>query len=518
MQRIVIDPVTRIEGHLKVEVMVEGGVVKEARTSGTLFRGLEMILQGRHPLDAPQIVQRICGVCPTVHCLASSLALDEAFGIAGQIPDNGRILRNLILGANLIQSHVLHFYHLALLDYLDLTAVADYEGTDPDLRGLRRFLAEGELGPFLPRPEGDYRLTKEENRTLALHYVRALDIRRLAHEMSSIFGGKMPHNVGIIPGGVTAGPTVGAMTNFLWKLNDIRQFLADAYVPDVLTVARRYGDHLEQGKGPGRYLSYGYFAQGPMVGAPAERRHLFPSGRLSGKGKVADVDLSAITESVAHSWYAQGTDGSPADATTAPEPKKPGAYTWLKAPRYEGESYEVGPLARLQVAYARGVEPVRTVTDAVLAELAVGREKLESTMGRLIARALECQMAAEAMAQWVLMLRPGEPHTVPFSIPQEAKGVGLTDGPRGALGHWLRIQGGRIAGYQAVVPSTWNVGPRDASDAPGPMEQAITGLRVKSTEQPVEVLRVVRSFDPCLACAVHLVTVSGRDLGMFRVL
>ena len=518
MQRIVIDPVTRIEGHLKVEAVVEAGVVKEAWTTGTLFRGIEMILQGRHPLDAPRITQRICGVCPTAHATASSLCLDDAFGIAEDIPDNGCIGRNLILGANFIQSHVLHFYHLALLDYLDLTAVADYEGQDPDLLSIRQFIERGELGPFLPRLEGDYRLSKEENRVLAAHYVKALTIRRLAHEMSSIFGGKMPHSMGIVPGGVTAGPTVSKMTGFLWKLNDIRQFISGCYLPDVMTVARRYGEHLEQGRGPGRYLSYGAFDGASLGGPPTGRQRFVPAGRLAEDGSLAEVDPGAIAESVAHSWYAEGTDGPPAEETTVPEPGKEGGYSWIKSPRYDGAPYEVGPLARMLVAYAGGQEEARAAVDGALSELGVGMDRLKSTLGRHIARALECRLVAEAMAEWVLAFQPGEPHCAEFYIPEEAVGAGMTGAPRGALGHWVKIEGGRIARYQAVVPTTWNAGPRDAADEPGPMEQAITGITVRDAEQPFEVLRVVRSFDPCLACSVHLVTVRGRSLGRFRVL
>lgn len=336
--------------------------------------------------------------------------------------------------------------------------------------------------------------------------------------MSSIFGGKMPHNMGIVPGGVTAGPTLSKVTAFLWKLNNIRQFIADCYLPDVLTLARRYPDHLEQGRGPGRYLSYGGFDLAPVAGGPGERRRFLPAGRLTEAGSLAEVDPGAIAESVAHSYYAEGTDGPPARESTVPQPHKEGSYSWLKSPRYGGQAHEVGPLARMLVAYAGGHQGVRRAVDAVLSELGVGLEKMKSTLGRHLARVLECNLVAEAMAEWVLALKPGEPHCFPFSIPEEASGVGLTAAPRGALGHWVRLAQGRIAGYQAVVPTTWNVGPRDAAGEPGPMEQALTGVTVRDPEQPFEVLRVVRSFDPCLACAVHLVTVRGRSLGRFRVL
>lgn len=404
------------------------------------------------------------------------------------------------------------------MDYVDLTAVADYEGQDPDLLSLRRFIERGELGPFLPRLEGDYRLTKEENQALAGHYVKALAVRRLAHEMSSIFGGKMPHSMGIVPGGVTAGPTVSKITGFLWRLNEIRQFINDCWVGDVLTVARRYPDHLEQGKGPGRYLSYGVFDLASLAGPPMERQRFIPAGRLTEDGSLADLDPAAITESVAHSWYAAGTDGPPTEETTVPEPGKDGGYSWLKSPRYDGAPHEVGPLARMLVAYASGQPQVTGAVDGALSALGVGAEKLRSTLGRHMARALECQLVAEAMAEWVLALQPGEPHCAEFTIPEESVGVGMSGAPRGALGHWVKIEGGRIARYQAVVPTTWNAGPRDASDEPGPMEQAITGITVRDPEQPFEVLRVVRSFDPCMACSVHLLTVRGMDLGRFRVL
>jgi len=370
----------------------------------------------------------------------------------------------------------------------------------------------------MPRLEGDYRLSKQENCALAAHYVRALAIRRLAHEMSSIFGGKMPHNMGIVPGGVTAGPTISKMTGFLWRLNEIRQFTGDCYVPDVVTVARRYPDHLEQGRGPGRYLAYGAFDLTPVAGPPGDRSRFIPAGRLSEDGELVAMAPGAITESVAHSWYEAGTDGHPTEETTVPEPNKEKGYSWIKSPRYDGQPHEVGPLARMLVAYASGHQVTKEAMDGTVSELGIGLEQLKSTIGRHIARALECRMVADAMAEWVLTLQPGQPHCAEFTIPQQATGAGLTGAPRGALGHWVTLEGGRIARYQAVVPTTWNVGPRDADQEPGPMEQALTGTTVRDPEQPFELLRVVRSFDPCLACSVHLVSVGGRSFGEFRVL
>ena len=220
--KVKIDPLTRIEGHMKIEATIDGGEVKDARCAGTLFRGFEIILKGRDPRDAQRIAQRVCGVCPTVHGTAATLNLDSAFGIADKVPDNGVVMRNLILGANYLQSHILHFYHLAALDYVDITDVAKYEGKNSELNSVKDFIARGELGPFVPRYEGDYRLPPEVNQMAAAHYIEALEIRRIGHEMVSMFSGKIPHSVGIVPGGVTATPTVDMIVSFLWKLRDCK--------------------------------------------------------------------------------------------------------------------------------------------------------------------------------------------------------------------------------------------------------------------------------------------------------
>jgi hydrogenase large subunit len=517
--KIIIDPITRIEGHLKVEAVVEDGEVKEARSSGTLFRGFELILKGRDPRDAQRITQRICGVCPTGHSTAAALNLDSAFGIADKIPDNGRIMRNLILGSNFIQSHVLHFYHLAALDYVDVTAVAGYEGADPALNSVKRFIERGELGPFVPRYEGDYRLSPEVNRQATAHYVQALDMRRKAHEMLAIFGGKMPHNVGIVPGGVTEVPTVDKITSFLWRLNEIRDFIDSVYIPDILAVAGSYADHFEIGRGCGNYLAYGAFDMDGGAADLTKRRRFLPSGTVSAADlRPKDVDTAKIQEEVRHSWYADSSGGRhPSRGETSPQPGKDGAYSWLKSPRYDGQVHEVGPLARMLVAYARGDEKVRGLIDTTLAQLGAPVEALLSALGRHAARALETKLVADAMADWVLQLKPGEPVYFDYELPDEAEGMGLTEAPRGALGHWIAIKGGRIASYQCVVPTTWNASPRDDRDQPGPVEQALQGTKVRDEENPFELVRIVRSFDPCLACAVHLVTPKGRSLGEFRV-
>jgi len=516
MRKITIDPVTRIEGHLKAEVLLDDGEVKEARLAGTLFRGLEMILVGRHPLDAPRITQRICGVCPTAHATASSLALDEALGVADAIPDNGRLIRNLILGANYLQSHILHFYHLVLLDYLDVTAVAGYEGDDADLASLARFIDRGALGPFVPRLEGGYRLSPEDNRKLAKHYVEALAARRLAHEMLCVFGGKAPHNMGIVPGGVTATPTMDAVTTFLGKLEQMAEFVEMRYLPDAALIARHYADHFDIGVGCERFASYGVFDNRAASGPPAVRDRFIPSGVVA-DGEVKPLDADAIGESVAHSWYDDACAGKPSEATTRPAPGKKSGYSWIKSPRYGGRVHEVGPLARAQVAYRSGHPQFKAVLDDVLGAAGVDAGSLRGASGRNLARAAEAKVVVDAMKQWLLAVKPGEPQCAEFEIPEESTGMGLTDAPRGALLHFVDVKEHKIARYQAVVPTTWNASPRDDSDEPGPAEQALTGIKVADPDNPFEVLRVIRSFDPCLACAVHLVDVKGRKRGVYRI-
>jgi hydrogenase large subunit len=518
MGKITIDPITRIEGHLKVEVVVDDGEVKDAYSSGTLFRGLELILRGRDPLDAQRLTQRICGVCPVVHATAAALNLDSAFGVDDRIPDNGRVVRNLILGSNFIQSHVLHFYHLAALDYVDVTAVADYAGDDPALNSFKAFIGRGELGPFTPRYEGDYRLSPEANRATTAHYLKALEARRKAHEMLAIFGGKMPHDVAIVPGGVTQPVTVDKIAAFLWRLNDLRDFINYIFIPDVLAVAKAYSDYFEIGAGCGNLLAYGVFDLDGQEPDLLKRERFLKGGRVSRDLVLHDVEPEHITEQVRHAWYDDAiTDRNPAEGDTVPRPGKDGAYSWLKAPRYDGQVYEVGPLARMVVAYARGDERVKTIVDSVLSRFDAPVQALFSVLGRHAARALECKLVADAMADWVLQLKPGEPVYAEYELPETAQGVGLVDGPRGALGHWIRIENGMIANYQCVVPSTWNLSPRDDRDQPGPVEQALIGTRVKDEANPFEVVRIVRSFDPCLACAVHVVDARGWERAGFRV-
>jgi len=489
--KIKIDPITRIEGHLAIEAVVDDGVVKEANSAGTLFRGFEIILQGRDPRDANRLTQRICGVCPTAHATASALCLDEAFGLTDKIPDNGKLIRALIFGSNFLQSHVLHFYHLAALDYVDAAG------------------AVGDVSPFVPRYEGDYRVTGEVNAELVNHYVQALDIRRKCQEMLSIFGGKMPHNVSIVPGGVTEQLTEDKITNFLWRLNEIRDFIDNTYIPDVIAVAKVYDDYFGIGAGCKRLLSYGGFD------LPAGK--LFKSGVVSPDLQLEPFAKENITEDLKHSWYTDSGSGkNPAQGQTQPELKKKEAYSFLKSPRYTGNVCEVGPLARMVSNYVQGDEVTKKLVDSVLGEFNAGVDALYSVLGRHAARAVEAKIVGDAMVDWLLQLKPAEPTIVESEIPEQGEGAGLSEAPRGAVGHWITVKDKKIDRYQVISPTAWNGSPKDDKDQPGAIEQAIIGTKVKDKDNPFELVRIVRAFDPCLACAVHLLDARGNKLRVFR--
>ena len=514
---ITIDPVTRIEGHLRVDAVVDDGQVKEANCSGTLFRGFEIFLKGRDPVDAARLTQRVCGVCPTAHATASALCLDNALGVADSIPDNGRIVRNLILVGNYLQSHILHFYALAALDYVDVTACADYDGPSEALKSVKNFIARGELGPFVPRYEGDYRLPKEANVACTGHYVQALQMRQLAHEMTAIFGGKMPHNVGTIPGGVTCAVTLDKIVQYRAKLDEIRKFVDNVYIPDVLAVAKFYPDYFEIGTGCRRLVSYGVFDLEAKAGDPTQRQRFIKPGVVTSDLELCPIDTSRIAEDVKHSWYSDDCAGPPTTGNTAPDKSKAGGYSWIKSPRYNGQVAEVGPLARMAATYLSGVPAATDAIDGVLAATGIAPSALFSVLGRHAARAIESKLVADAASDWLGELKPGEPAAVPYTIPDEAEGMGLAGAPRGALGHWMRIKDKRIDHYQLVVPTTWNCSPKDAQDQPGPVEQAIMGTPIKDPENPFEIVRIIRSFDPCLACSVHVINAKGRELGAFRI-
>jgi hydrogenase large subunit len=518
MGKIVIDPVTRIEGHLKVEAVVDDGKVKEAKSAGMLFRGLELIMRGRDPRDAQRITQRVCGVCPTSHSIAATLNLDSAFGIADKIPDNGRIIRNLILGAAHIADHILHFYHLVALDYVDVARLSKYEGNNTVLNSIKDFIGRGELGPFVPRYEGDYRLPDDVNEQAVTHYVMAFDMRRKGQEMAAMFGGKMPHNMGIMPGGVTSIPAVDNMASFLWRLRELQEFIDNVYLPDVVAIAGVYSDYFEIGHGCGNLLAYGsYDLDGKEVDL-TKRNRFFKPGTTSTGLKFGRFDPGQITEQVKHSWYVDSiSDRHPSEGDVVVDKEKEGAYSWLKSPRYDKKVFEVGPLARIMVNYVEGNPAVKGLVDSTLSQARLKPKDMFSVMGRNLARALETKLIADAMAGWVLQLKPGEPVYINYELPEESAGMGLVGAARGALGHWIQIKESKIANYQVITPSTWNISPRDDRDQPGPLEQAITGTKVKDEANPFEIVRIVRAFDPCLACSIHLVNPKGHDLGKFRV-
>ncbi len=499
---ITIDPVTRIEGHLSIRTEIDNGKVVKAYSAGDMFRGFEVILKGRDPLDAQQIVQRICGMCPVAHGVASILAQDQAYACA--VPDNGRLVRNLILGAEFIHSHITHFYHLSALDFIDIKAITKYAGGDPVLQDLRSWV-EGELAsnritpaaPFLPRYEGSYLQNAELNIAALRHYLDALDMRKLAQRMAVLFCGKLPHAASLVPGGVTENVTTRQIAAYSSMLNELRRFIDRVYLPDVVAVAGAFPDYFTIGRGCGNFLAYGVFPES------TDGKQLFLPGCTLKADKPASFDPSLITEDVASSRFSSPSGLHPSQGLTVADPEKKDAYSWIKAPRYQGVPMEVGPLARVLVAYKAGHAEITKLVNDLLAKTKVKPEQLVSVLGRHAARAIECKAVADRCSVWLDQLKADEPACAPFTIPQAGTGVGLTEAPRGALGHWIEIAGGKIERYQCVVPTTWNCSPRDAAGVAGPVEQALEGTPVADPNQPLEAARVVRSFDPCSACAVH---------------
>ncbi|MGN7611106.1 nickel-dependent hydrogenase large subunit [Magnetococcales bacterium HHB-1] len=503
-KKILIDPVTRLEGHLALKVEVENGQVSKAFSKGEMFRGFEQILLNRDPMDAQQITQRICGVCPIAHGTASILAQDDAYGI--KPPENGRLLRNLILGANYIQSHIVHFYQLSALDFVDIAAILHYKGQNAGMNELKSWAKtqlESKLlypvAPFLPRFAGDYIKDININLGAIEHYLEALDMRRLAHQMAAVFSGKIPHAASLIAGGVTERIDPRKILYYQSRLDKLHDFIKNRYLPDVIAVAKAYPQYFSIGRGNGNFLAYGAFPQSDQTDDL-----LFPGGVIL-QGKYHALDISKITEQVRHSWFKdQDSNLHPSEGKTDPTPEKSQAYSWLKAPRYDNHVMEVGPLARMLVAYQSGRRPeINQRIDHLLKTTGLTADALNSMLGRHAARALETLFVAEQCDQWLQKLDLKKPVFTPFTIPKESRGVGLTEAPRGALGHWLEIKDHRISNYQCVVPTTWNCSPRDDYDNPGVVEQALVGTPIADPDNPLEATRVVRSFDPCLACAVH---------------
>lgn len=521
MAKVLLDPISRIEGHLAIELDVQNGRVVDAKCKGDMYRGFENILLGRNPVDANQITQRICGVCPISHGLASSKCLDAAFGIKPN--KNGRLLRNLVLAANYLQSHILHFYHLAALDFVDITAILGYKGRDPKLANLKdwardefakkkdRADAITAVAPFLPRYEGkDFYIKDQDLNIEAISgYVKALEIRMKAHKMVALFGGRAPHAIGLVPGGVTQVPTREKINEYRSLLEEVEEFVNDVYANHVIAVAKAFPEYFKLGKF-NNFLAYGL-----MDKDEDQKDFLFERGAFY-DGKVQKLDTGLIRENVAYARYQSGSNLHPYQGQTVANPNKPGAYTWLKAPRYNGKAMEVGPLARVAIAYLSGNQAVKSELDAILAIFKAEVPAAFSVLGRHASRVIECKLLAQHAYEMLDDLeKGGEPRST-YSIPESGEGEGLVEAPRGALGHWIVVKNRVIANYQAVVPTTWYCGPRDDNGVRGPVEEALIGTPISDVNNPIEAARVVRSFDPCIACAVHVME-GDRDISKFRV-
>ncbi len=510
MAKVHIDPLSRIEGHLSIELDVRGSKVVGAKSKGDMFRGFENILIGRNPVDANLITQRICGVCPISHAIASSKCLESAFKI--QPTKNGIILRNLILAANYLQSHILHFYHLSALDFVDIKAILSYSGKDEKLNALKTWAAKDvsdktgpnamlAVSPFLPRYEGKDFYIKDvgANISAIANYVKALDIRMKTHKMVALFAGKVPHAASILPGGVSEIITSDKIKEYKKLLKEVTQFVKNSYFKDVITVAKAYKSYFSQG-GFNTFLSYGAFEQ------DYETHHFFRSGILVGT-KLQKFDPENITEQVKYARFSSRSKLHPAKGETVPSPNKPGAYSWVKAPRYQGIPCEVGPLARIMINYYTGHGKIKNEVTSLTSELGIKLSDLNSTMGRHAARAIEAKVLCEEALQWLSQLDKKKPSRNDYRIPDHGEGVGLTEAPRGALGHWISIKNYKISRYQCVVPTTWNISPKDDAGVSGVVEQALKNVTVTDKKNPIEAARVVRSFDPCLACAIHILNV-----------
>jgi hydrogenase large subunit len=585
-ERIVVDPITRIEGHLRIEAQTDGDNITEAWSSGTMVRGIEIILRGRDPRDAWAFAQRICGVCTLVHGIASVRAVENALNY--KIPPNAQLIRNLMIGAQYVHDHVMHFYHLHALDWVDIvsalkadpkatselaqTVSPSYPKSSPGYfadtqKRVKEFVESGQLGIFANGYWGHpaYKLPPEANLMAVAHYLEALSWQRDVSRLHAVLGGKNPHPnflvggaptaISINPGGEGHIPKLkgGAEATALnltgiQIMQDViakmQQFVDQVYVPDTLAIAGFYKDWGAQGEGVGNFMTYGDFPAGDTDDIS---KLLVPRGAILNRdlSTIHEVNLDdpeQVQEYVSHSWYnySGGKDKGlhPYDGETefnydGPQPPYQHldvdkSYSWLKSPRWRGHAMEVGPLARALMLYASGHEQMKQLVDMTLKTLDVPVQALFSTLGRTAARTLETKVFADAMKGWldqlVANIKAGDLRTFneelwdPSTWPREAKGAGYTEAPRGGLSHWVVIKDGKIDNYQAVVPSTWNAGPRDAKGQPGPYEAALVGHKLHDPKQPIEILRTIHSFDPCIACAVHVTDPDGEELVNVKVL
>ncbi|MDI6630880.1 MAG: nickel-dependent hydrogenase large subunit [Bacillota bacterium] len=510
MARVVVDPITRIEGHLKIEAEVTNGVISDAWSSGTMARGIEKMLTGRDPRDATYVTERLCGVCFGSHGWASAIAVEKAQGTK-KLPELARLLRNLILGACWLHDKPLHFYHLSALDYLDLAVLTNYQGTDPNLLQIKELLRTNQAGPLLPRYTPDEYCVKDLD--LVAHcvqsYLTALKMQAVAKKMAAIFCGKQPHQSSIVPGGVTQLPNAEQRGAFKSLLDQVANFIKNVYVADVVLLGT--GPLLglaksDVGVGYQNFLCYGGFPEDDTG-----ENFLLPAGAIV-NGSLVETSPAAIeqkiTEAVTYSWYLDTDGGHPYNEGQNFTLDKPDAYSFLKAPRYDGNPMEVGPLARLMVAIARqnSHSAVKTLTDLVAQGVKPG------AVARHAARALEALMIVDGMYRWLDKLESRIAQgdrtihdTAHWEPPASGRGYGLVEAPRGSLGHWAIISQKVLANYSMVVSTTWNASPRDAAGQVGPIEKALIGCPVPDLNNPINIVRVVRSFDPCIACAVHLI-------------
>jgi hydrogenase large subunit len=517
-ERIKIGSINRIEGHLKIEVEVDKGKVINAWSSGTMARGFEILLKGKDPRDAPSVTSRFCGVCFSVHAMTSAKALDDAFG--AEVPDGGRLLRNLIMGAEYIYDHIVHFYHLSALDYIDILAVAEYKGNDPELLSVKEKIVnlvnKGDTSPLTPRYEPDAFSVKDPEvvTTLVSHYLKALKIQAEARNMGAIFGGRQPHYQNLVVGGITQLPDAEKIARFKSILSRMIDFVKNTYLSDVLAVGTGPLLPLAQaglGAGHLNYLSYGAFE----LDSEGKEKLFKPGVIFDGNfDNIQEFQPEKITESVKYSWY-KDTDKPlhPSEGRTEYDLDKKNAYSFVKAPRYDGKPMEVGPLARMLV-----------MQEKTLMSLIKEKKVKPGAVARHAARAIETLLVAEKMIEWLeeLALLMDKPNfkihdTEHWKVPDAAEGAGFYEAPRGALGHWVKIKNKKIENYQAVVPSTWNASPRDEKGVRGQYEEALIGVPVPDPKNPINVVRVIRSFDPCLACAIHLIEPVTNEVLKFKV-
>lgn len=536
MAKSTIDPITRIEGHLRIEMEVEGGKVVDAWSSGGLFRGMELILENRASQDAAIISQRICGVCPVSHSHAATLAAEKAFGVVP--PEGGRMVRNILEMAQFMHSHILWFYQLNALDYVnpldalnaDIAtafdvcqehglATADFANLQ---KRLSAFADNGQLSIFsgnwfdCVNADGkpSYALTPELNLIATAHYIEAIEMQAKASEISGICGGKMPHIMTSIPGGTMFVPTAEKLDDIYFRIKDLKAWINNVMIPDAIALSKVYASEFGYGKSTGTYIAWGVCDSKSF---DSKDRYM-PSGVITtvdGALQLADVDPRAIKEDIAHSYYKDSEPVNPLDGITDPWFPADGynrdnKYSWCKAPRYNGDAAEAGPLSRVLVAYMRGVEGVKTLVDTVLE--AVGQpgniDYLQSTFGRAAARAVETAYLIDCMEKECLDLIAyiGAGNRDFYEKPANTTGTGegMWEAPRGALYHMAKLEKDVIKKYQIIIPSTWNISPRDRDGKQGPLETALMGIEVTDLEKPIKALRVVHSFDPCTACAVHV--------------